>query len=200
MMRFARLHLVATIISLLFGGCGVRTTVAQSTPSLRPVAYLPIVLAQSPSQPDEYEPDDDCATAKNIVPGSIQTRTLESTSVVTDTDVIRLKFPVAGSYDARVEALGTGASPRVEILLSCPGELFDMFTPAGPVRLVVPSANYTVYLVVRNLLSPTGNRQNTSYRLVIGDRIAATSLANTDSISNSIAAGATTRVLTLPAR
>lgn len=137
--------------------------------AIRPAAYLPVLLTHS--LPDVYEPDDTCATQGNIAPGDIQTHTFESLTGTVDIDLIQLKFVHAGRYDARAAAIGEAVSPRIEVAVVCGGSALDAFTPGGPIRLVVPSDNYTVYLTARD--TGAANAQDTTYRISISTPVAA---------------------------
>lgn len=134
---------------------------------VQPVAYLPVVLSHA--QPDAYEPDDTCATQSNIVPGEAQTRTFESLTGTLDLDLIQVTFLQAGRYDARTAAIGSGTQPSVSISVACGGAVLDAFTPGSPIRLVVPSDHYTVYLAAQNM--GAANAQDTTYRISISTAV-----------------------------
>jgi hypothetical protein len=141
----------------------------------RPLAYLPVVITAR-SSPDAFEPDDTCVAPSNILPGSVQSRTFASLSStatvpVEDIDIIQVRFAQAGSYDARVAATDPQLSPRVELSTVCGAGPLDAFTPDGPVRLVVPSANYTLYFRATSLNPNILRLQNTAYRLSLSGKV-----------------------------
>ena len=152
----------------------------QSSAPLRPVAYLPVLATVRPL-PDAFEPDDTCVATSTIVPGNAQSRTfaaLTDTLTITDIDIIQVHFTQAGSYDARVAATNSQLSPRVELATVCGAAPLDAFTPSGPVRLIVPSANYTLYFRAASLNLNVLRLQNTDYRLSLSGMVSTRLQAN----------------------
>jgi len=150
---------------------GVISTTAPA--QLRPVVYLPMVVMAG-SLPDAFEPDDSCAAASAIAPGDVQSRTFVSLippATVADVDYIRVQFAQAGSYDAHVSATDSQLAPRVELSVVCPGAVLDAFTPDSPVRLIVPSDNYSLVLKAFSQNPSVLHMQNTGYRLSLSNRI-----------------------------
>jgi hypothetical protein len=65
------------------------------TPTLTPTATATATPTSTPIPGDAYEPDNDCASAKTLQTGEVQTRTFQPGpgGGITDTDVIRIVFP-----------------------------------------------------------------------------------------------------------
>jgi len=125
------------------------------TPTLTPTATPTVTPTSTPIPGDAYEPDNDCASARTLQVGEVQTRTFQPGpgGGITDTDVIRIDFPSAPTN--RVYAIyATGTGPAAHPI----GEFFEGACATGtayPFDIgteveAPPNSSRTIFLGLRN--------------------------------------------------
>ena len=125
------------------------------TPTLTPTATATATPTSTPIPGDAYEPDNDCAAAKTLEIGEVQTRTFQPgpSGGITDTDVIRIDFPSAPTnriYAIFATGSGQSAHPIGEFILgACATGTAYAFDIGAEVE-APPYSNRTVFLRLRN--------------------------------------------------
>lgn len=125
------------------------------TPTLTPTATATATPTATPIPGDAYEPDNDCASAKTLETGEVQTRTFQPgpSGGITDTDVIRIDFPsVPLTRTYLVSAIGTDmkAHPNGTLRFGqCQAGADHIFEMAGLVQ-IRPNTSQSVFLFLTN--------------------------------------------------
>lgn len=125
------------------------------TPTLTPTATATATPTATPIPGDAYEPDNDCASAKTLEIGEVQTRTFQPgpSGGITDTDVIRIDFPsVPLTRTYLVSAIGTDmkAHPNGTLRFGqCQAGADHIFEMAGLVQ-IRPNTSQSVFLFLTN--------------------------------------------------
>lgn len=128
------------------------------TPTLTPTATATATPTATPIPGDVYEPDNDCASAKTLQIGEVQTRTFEPGpgGGITDTDVIQIDFPSVPTnriYAIYATGVGLTAHPVGEFVVgACATGAAYPFDIGTEVE-APPNSNGTVFLRLRNVIS-----------------------------------------------
>ncbi|HQY25970.1 MAG TPA: hypothetical protein PLL45_13905 [Thermoflexales bacterium] len=129
-----------------------------STPTMTPTATATATLTATPVPGDAYEPDNDCASAKTLQIGEVQTRTFQPGpgGGITDADVIRVDFPSAPTtqfYAIIAEGNDQLTSRPIGIFVvgNCTTGAPYSFD-SGMVIQIPPNSNSIGFLQLRNAL------------------------------------------------
>lgn len=128
------------------------------TLTLTPTATATVTPTATPVPGDAYEPDNDCATAKTLQVGEVQTRTFQPGpgGGITDTDVIRIEFPsVPTNQVYAIYATGTGVSahPLGEFIVGACATGAAYPFDIGTEFEIPPNSIRTVFLRLHNAIS-----------------------------------------------